>query len=188
MNNAIYDKSNLTPLSKVKVTSVNGVILQDVEWDSIDIFEMTGFIPIADNFGNYPTLSNSLVDKKLGCTVNLLMIHTKNKINSKYGKIDSIVLPKNIVSDFPSIQFIPLTLEYLDYIPFIEDGKKFIMLRVIEYGVPPDATMNKHEEKRTLTHRYVYRYDNDNLNYVDSYHKAIEELVNNSMNNFAKTN
>lgn len=172
-----------------KVTSINGHKLDIIDMDNtMPIYELTTLIPIM-RAGMYPSLVDSLVERTDGISLALAKFKSPNleKCIKQYGEVTDLVVPKRVILNNPQVKLAPLKLEYLNYVPFEENGVKFLMVSLIEFGKPKEAgtqeSKEEAEQANSLVARYVYHYNQPNLRYCNSYVAALEAVMGNCLSN-----
>jgi hypothetical protein len=174
--------------STKQVTSIEGIAVQEIDAQTqAPIYELCSVTPIANAFGEYPNLTKSLVQRSDGVqiAVSMLNSNTLAQCAQKYGELKHIVVPLSLVRNNPIIKLQPLKIEYLHYIPFIDNGVKFVMVTMIEYGRREDALIQNEEQAqaKAISMRYVYHFNSLKLQYLPSYDAAIQEIVGKAISN-----
>lgn len=185
MNNITFDRSQLKPLTSTKVSHVGGKPVQqlDMTANSAPLYMLASLIPIANQFGEYPTLEQSLIERAAGVRLDASMLiggAVWERSVAQYGALTSIAVPQALVHANPSMQITPLRLELLSYVPFTEGGVQFIMVSLIEYGRRKDVVAGQQGEAMPpMSVRYVYHAGaaDAGLRFLPSHEAAVQALL-----------
>lgn len=170
-----------------KVTSINNQTVTHLDvTNTVPIFQFTTVIPVINVHGKHPLLATALVDKMEGVAIGVdkIMGNGMEKSKKTYGELTEVVIPKKLYINNPKMKIRPLQVEFFSYIPFLEGGKKFIMITLIEQGKPREEITNTPVDERPMVVRYVYQTNDTTLKYYPSYMEALEDGEKKSLNNY----
>lgn len=170
-----------------KVTSINNQAVTHLDIaNTVPIFQFTTVVPVLGIQGKHPLLANALVDKSEGVAIGLDRIvgNGIEKSKTTYVVLTEVVIPKRVYMNNPIMKIKPLVVELLSYTPFMEDGKKFIMVTLIEEGRAKDELTKTPVEERPMVVRYVYQTNDATLKYHSSYMEALEYGEKKSLSNY----
>jgi len=190
---AIDRRSQLKPMSSRKVTNIDGHDIKEIDSTrTVPVYELATLLPIQNSYGDFPTLEQSLVERSAGLSVDIGLLSSAGLSTSaaKYGALDTLVVPVQLVENNPTIKLHPLKLEYASYLPFIEGGVKFVMVSLIEYGRRADAIAGAEKggedgvKLAPISKRYIYHAPaNAALHYLPNYSAAVQVLVGGCVSN-----
>jgi len=170
-----------------KVTSINNQEVTNLDvTNTVPIFQFTTVVPVVGVHGKHPLLAKALVDKMEGVSIGVDKIvgNGIEKSKTTYGSLTEVVIPKRVYINNPIIKIKPLVVELLSYIPFMEDGKKFIMVTLIEQGRAREELTKTPVDERPMVLRYVYQTNDVTLKYHPSYMEALEYGEKKSLSNY----
>lgn len=170
-----------------KITSINNQAVTHLDvTNTVPIFKFKLVVPVVGMNGKHIPLLQNELDTVDGVVIGMDKIIGKGMEKSKvtYGELTSLLIPKRVYINNPMMKIKPLLVELLSYVPFIEDGKKFIMVTLIEQGRAREELTNTPLEERPLAVRYVYQTNNATLKYHNSYMEALEHGEKKSLSNY----